>query len=63
VQTSVAIALAPASDFMGDRADEVITLAPGVMRVWGSRGANGAGTRVRRSRDYLREQVVNHAHY
>ena len=27
-------------DFMGDRADEVITLAPGVMRVWGYRGAN-----------------------
>jgi hypothetical protein len=50
-------------DFMGDRADEVITLAPGVMRVWGWRGAKADGARVRRSADYLRDVVVNHTHY
>jgi hypothetical protein len=50
-------------DFMGDRAEEVITLAPGVMRVWGYRAANANGARVRRSADYLRDVVVNHTHY
>ncbi|HEU4721424.1 MAG TPA: FG-GAP-like repeat-containing protein [Gemmatimonadaceae bacterium] len=50
-------------DVMGDRADEVVTLAPGVMRVWGSSGANANGTRARRSAEWLREQVVNHTHY
>jgi hypothetical protein len=50
-------------DFMGDRADEVITLGPGVMRVWGSRGARADGARVRRSADYRRDVVVNHTHY
>ena len=50
-------------DFLGDRADEVITLAPGMMRVWGSRGARADGTRVRRSADYRRDVVVNHTHY
>ena len=50
-------------DFMGDRADEVITLAPGLMRVWGYRGANASGARVRRSAEYLRDVMVNHTHY
>ena len=50
-------------DFMGDRADEVITLAPGTMRVWGYRGARADGARARRSREYLRDAVVNHTHY
>jgi hypothetical protein len=50
-------------DFMGDRADEVITLGPGVMRVWGSRGARADGARVWRSADYRRDVVVNHTHY
>ena len=50
-------------DFMGDRAEEVITLAPGVMRVWGSRGARADGARVRRSADYRRDVVANHTHY
>ena len=50
-------------DFMGDRADEVITLAPGVMRVWGYRGANASGARARRSAEYLRDAMVNHTHY
>ena len=50
-------------DFMGDRADEVITLAPGVMRVWGYRGANASGARARRSAEYWRDVMVNHTHY
>jgi len=50
-------------DYMGDRAEEVITLAPGFMRVYGHRGARADGARVRRSADYLRDRVVNHTHY
>jgi hypothetical protein len=50
-------------DFMGDRADEVITLSPGFMRVYGSRGAKANGARVKRSLEYTREHVVNHTHY
>ena len=50
-------------DFLGDRAEEVITLAPGFMRVYGYRGARADGARVRRSADYLRDRVVNHTHY
>lgn len=50
-------------DFLGDRAEEVITLAPGMLRVWSHRGANASGTRVARSPEYLRNAVVNHTHY
>ena len=50
-------------DYMGDRADEVITLGLGVMRVYGWRGANADGARTARSADHLRNAVVNHTHY
>ena len=50
-------------DFLGDRAEEVITLAPGMLRVWSHRGANASGARVARSPDYLRDVMVNHTHY
>ncbi len=50
-------------DFLGDRAEEVVTLGAGKLRVYGYRGADAAGKRVARSADYLRNVVVNHTHY
>jgi hypothetical protein len=50
-------------DLLGDGAEEVITLSPGKLRVYGYRGADPNGTRVVRSPEYLRSTVVNHTHY
>ena len=50
-------------DFLGDRAEEVITLDGDRLRVYGHGAADPRGARVRRSADYLRERVANHTHY
>lgn len=50
-------------DFLGDAAEEVITLEGEVLRVYGYRGADTAAPRVERSLDYLRHRVANHTHY
>lgn len=50
-------------DFLGDRAEEVVTLGAGTMRVYGYRGANANGARAARSPEYLRSVMVNHTHY
>ena len=50
-------------DFMGDGAEEVITLQDSTLSVYGSSRAAPAGERVERSTDYVRERVVNHTHY
>jgi hypothetical protein len=50
-------------DFLGGKAEEVVTLAPGVMRVWGYAGADGQAPRVRHTDEYLRDRVANLTHY
>jgi hypothetical protein len=50
-------------DFMGDRAEQVVTLAPGVMRIWGCSCADGTGPRAHHTADYLRDHVANQTHY
>lgn len=50
-------------DFLGDRAEEVITLEGGVLRVYGYRGADHAAKPITRTPDYLRNVMVNHTHY
>ena len=50
-------------DFLGDRAEEVITLEGGKLRVYGWRGAHHAAKPVARDPEYLRNTVVNHTHY
>ena len=50
-------------DFLGDRAEEVITLEGGVLRVYGWRGAEHAAKPDARDPEYLRNTVVNHTHY
>ena len=50
-------------DFLGDGAEEVITLDREWVRVWGYAGAKADGKRVRRGDDYRRERVANHTHY
>jgi hypothetical protein len=50
-------------DFLGDRAEEVITLERGKLRVYGYAGADPDGPRVPRSAEYLRDVVANHTHY
>ncbi|MBW3629195.1 MAG: hypothetical protein KY464_07855 [Gemmatimonadetes bacterium] len=50
-------------DFLGDRAEEVVTLQGGVIRVYGYRGADHERRSGRRDADYLRSVVVNHTHY
>jgi hypothetical protein len=50
-------------DFLGDHAEEVITLERGVLRVYGYTGADHHAARSTRTPDYLRHSVVNHTHY
>jgi hypothetical protein len=50
-------------DFMGDRAEEVITLERGKLRVYGYAGANAAAPSVVHTSEYLRNVVTNHTHY
>lgn len=50
-------------DFLGDSAEEVITLQNGTLRVYGYRHASPQGARVKRTPAYLRNRVANHTHY
>jgi hypothetical protein len=50
-------------DFLGDRAEEVITLESGALRVYGYSGADADAPREARDADYLRHRVANHTHY
>lgn len=50
-------------DFVGDGAEEVITLDRGRVRVYGFAGADANGPRVTRDLEYLRNRVANHTHY
>jgi hypothetical protein len=50
-------------DFLGDRAEEVITLEGETLRVYGYSGADPEGPRAERDPDYLRHRVANHTHY
>jgi hypothetical protein len=50
-------------DFLGDGAEEVLTLQGEWLRVYGHRDADPRGARVRRGDDYLRDHVANHTHY
>lgn len=50
-------------DFLGDRAEEVVTLERGVLRIYGYSGADPAAARVVRNPSYLRLRMANHTHY
>ncbi|UOG75310.1 hypothetical protein MTX78_01630 [Hymenobacter tibetensis] len=50
-------------DFMGQGAEEVITLARGRLRVYGSSQARYSNQDTKKNRDYLKSTVVNHTHY
>lgn len=50
-------------DFDGDGAEEVITLANGRLRVYGSANAIRDPENARRDPDYMKERVANHTHY
>jgi hypothetical protein len=50
-------------DFTGDRAEEVVTLERGVLRIYGYAGADAEGARVARDPTYLRLRMANHTHY
>jgi len=50
-------------DFMGQGAEEVLTLARGRLRVYGSRSAQHSGQDAKKNQDYLKSTVVNHTHY
>jgi hypothetical protein len=50
-------------DFTGDGAEEVITIGPGRLRVYGSSSASRSTQRVVRSPEYLKDNVANHTHY
>ncbi|HWV58629.1 MAG TPA: hypothetical protein VNZ57_14330 [Longimicrobiales bacterium] len=50
-------------DFDGDGAEEVITLANGRLRVYGSASALRDPENARRDPDYMKERVANHTHY
>jgi hypothetical protein len=50
-------------DFEGSGAEQVITLSPGWLRVYGSRQAQTKGTDLKKNPEYLQRTVVNHTHY
>ena len=50
-------------DFMGQGAEEVITLSQGRLSVYGSRSATHSGHDAKKDLEYLRSSVVNHTHY
>ena len=50
-------------DFMGQGAEEVVTLSRGRLQVYGSRQARHSNQDAKKSRDYLKSTVVNHTHY
>jgi hypothetical protein len=50
-------------DFMGKGAEEVITLANGVLRVYGCTTAQYTNKDRKKNKLYLKNNVVNHTHY
>jgi hypothetical protein len=50
-------------DFMGQGAEEVITLSRGKMRVYGYKDAVYTRRDLKKNPDYLKASVVNHTHY
>ena len=50
-------------DFMGQGAEEVITLSQGRLSIYGSRSAIHSGKDSKKNPEYLRNTVVNHTHY
>ncbi|MDF7814451.1 hypothetical protein [Hymenobacter sp. YC55] len=50
-------------DFMGQGAEEVVTLSRGRLQVYGSRQAQHSNQDAKKNRDYLKSTVVNHTHY
>jgi hypothetical protein len=49
-------------DFVGDRAEEVVTLQGDRLRVYGYARANHDGERVKRDTEYWRTRLANHDH-
>ena len=50
-------------DFMGKGAEEVITLSPGILRVYGSKHTLYSNKDRKKEILYLKKNVVNHTHY
>ena len=50
-------------DFMGNGAEEVITLSRGKLRVYGSQFATHSNADRKKDFNYLKNKVVNHTHY
>ncbi|MXV16513.1 hypothetical protein [Hufsiella ginkgonis] len=50
-------------DFMGKGAEEVITLANGILSVYGSKYATYHNKDTKKDLNYLKSSVVNHTHY
>ena len=50
-------------DFMGNGPEEVITLSPGLLRIYGSRNVRKAGADRKSDPRYLYKCVTNHSHY
>jgi hypothetical protein len=50
-------------DFLGDTAEEVITLDRGALRVYGYRHADHRAQPAQRAPEYLQRRVANHTHY
>ena len=49
-------------DFMGDRAEEVITMQDDLLRVYGYRRANHSKEMIKRDLEYWRSRLANHDH-
>jgi hypothetical protein len=50
-------------DFTGNGAEEVITLGWNRLQVYGNHQAQLSGRDLKKDKDYLKQQVVNHTHY
>lgn len=50
-------------DFLGQGAEEVVTLHQGRLRVYSSTKATHSGQDAKKNLDYLKNTVVNHTHY
>ncbi|NLU42657.1 MAG: PQQ-binding-like beta-propeller repeat protein [Firmicutes bacterium] len=50
-------------DFMGEGAEDVITLTPSRLRIYGCRTAKRDPARAKRDVDYMYRKVANHTHY
>jgi hypothetical protein len=50
-------------DFIGDGAEEVITLDGGQLKIYGYRHANHERHATKQDPEYLKARVANHTHY